>query len=310
MVSLKQLRYALAVGEHLHFRKASEACNVSQSALSSALSELEKQLGLQLFERDNKKVLITPEGEQVLARARHILLEVDSLTQLAHSRQGLLKFPMKVGFIPTICPYLLPRLLPELQSQHPQFELSVVEEQSQVLLDQVRSGQIDTAVLALPFEHEGLLSFEFWQEDFYWVAHQSQVEQGKREVASHELEQARLMLLKEGHCLKDHILAACKLGSQTANQGFGATSLNTLIQMVTGKLGTTLVPAMALDALLGHHPELTALHLNEPGPHRRIAFIVRPNYARLADVKALMALCRSALQRASSKDTGFGQNSG
>ena len=296
MISLKQLSYALAVGEHLHFRKAAEACHVSQSALSSALSELERQLGVQLFERDNKKVLITPEGEQLLARARAILLDVDGLTQLAHSRQGPLRFPMSVGFIPTICPYLLPRLLPRLHDTYPDFQLSVVEEQSAELVNRVRNGEIDTAVLALPYDHEGLLSFEFWEEDFYWVAHSSQVKSGLREVASKELEQAKLMLLKEGHCLKEHILDACKLGEQTANQGFGATSLNTLVQMVTGKLGTTLVPAMALDSLLGHHPELSAVHLKEPGPHRRIAFIVRPNYARLEDVRRLMALCRSALE--------------
>lgn len=295
MISLKQLHYALAVGEHLHFRKAAEACHVSQSALSSALSELEKQLGLQLFERDNKKVLVTPEGQQLLHRARRILLDVDSLTQLAHSAQGPLKFPMSVGVIPTVCPYLLPNLLPCLQAAHPDFELTVVEEQSADLVDRVRNGEIDAAILALPYEHEGLLAFEFWQEDFYWVAHKSQVQSGLREVASKELEQAKLMLLKEGHCLKDHIIDACKLGKQTANQGFGATSLNTLIQMVTGKLGSTLVPAMALDSLLGHHPELVAVHLKEPGPHRRIAFLVRPNYARVEDVQILMKLCEQAL---------------
>lgn len=296
MISLKQLHYALAVERHLHFKKAAEACNVSQSALSTALTELEKQLGLQLFERDNKKVLVTPVGREVLARAQTILLQVDDLQQLAHNQQSPLSFPMSVGIIPTICPYLLPRLLPMLQARHPEFELKVVEDQSHELLRKVRAGDIDTAILALPFDHEGLLSFEFWQEDFYWVAHKTLVHKGQREITSHELDPAKLMLLKEGHCLKDHVLEACKFSEQVAGQGFGATSLNTLIQMAVGKLGTTLVPAMALEALIAHNDQLSAVHLCEPGPHRRIAFMVRPNYARLAGVETLMGLCRQALE--------------
>ncbi|UTA47062.1 LysR substrate-binding domain-containing protein [Simiduia sp. 21SJ11W-1] len=295
MVTLKQLSYALAVEQHLHFKRAAEACHVSQSALSTALNELEKQLGIHLFERDNKRVLVTPQGREVLARARRITQEVQELERLADAHKAPLSYPMSVGFIPTVGPYLLPRILPLLQAEHPDFSLAVVEEQSQQLLEQVRTGAIDTAVLALPYALDGLLAFEFWAEDFYWVAHKSQVNKRQRDIASHELDQAKLMLLKEGHCLKDHILEACKLSEQTANHGFGATSLNTLIQMVVGRLGSTLVPAMALEPLIKHNDQLSALHLNEPGPHRRIAFVVRPNYSRLASVEALAALCRRAL---------------
>jgi len=295
MISIKQLTYALAVEKTLHFKKAAELSNISQSALSTALNELEKQLGLQIFERDNKKVLVTPVGKQVLERAHNIMLQVEDLQHLADSQRSPLSFPMTVGVIPTICPYLLPRVLPVLNRRYPQSELNIVEDQSHVLVEMVRNGEIDTAILALPFPCDGLLSLEFWQEDFYWVALKEEKHARQKEITSKELNQCNLMLLKEGHCLKDHILEACKLPEQAANRGFGAASLNTLIQMVLGKLGTTLIPEMAMEQLISQHRELAAVHLNEPGPHRRIAFILRPNYTRTSSIEALIDICRAEL---------------
>ncbi len=297
MISIKQLTYALAVEKTLHFKKAAELSNISQSALSTALHELEKQLGLQIFERDNKKVLVTPIGKQVLEKARDIILQVEDLQQLAGSQAAPLSFPLTVGLIPTICPYLLPRILPLLNERYPHSQLNIVEDQSHVLVDMVRRGEIDTAILALPFPCEGLLSLDFWQEDFYWVALKGEKYTRQKEITSNELNHCHLMLLKEGHCLKDHILEACNLPEQATNQGFGATSLYTLIQMVLGKLGTTLIPAMAIDTLISQYPSLAAVHLSEPGPHRRIAFIVRPNYTCTSSVEALMEICKEALQR-------------
>jgi LysR family hydrogen peroxide-inducible transcriptional activator len=295
MISIKQLTYALAVEKTLHFKKAAELSNISQSALSTALNELEKQLGLQIFERDNKKVLITPVGKQVLEQARNILLQVEEMQHLADSQRTPLSFPLTVGVIPTICPYLLPKVLPVLNQRYPQSQLYIVEDQSHVLVDMVRRGEIDTAILALPFPCEGLLSMEFWQEDFYWVALKGEKHAQQKEITSNELNHCNLMLLKEGHCLKEHILEACKLPEQSANQGFGATSLNTLIQMVLGKLGTTLIPEMAMAPLISQHEALAAVHLNEPGPHRRIAFILRPNYTRTSSIEALIDICKDAL---------------
>jgi LysR family hydrogen peroxide-inducible transcriptional activator len=295
MVSIKQLSYALAVEKTLHFKRAAELSNISQSALSTALNELEKQLGLQIFERDNKKVLVTPVGKQVLEQARNILQQVDELQHLADSQRSPLSFPLTVGVIPTICPYLLPAVLPALNQRYPQCQLNIVEEQSQVLVDMVRRGEVDAAILALPFPCDGLLTMEFWQEDFYWVALKENQKTCRAEITSNELNHCDLMLLKEGHCLKGHILEACKLSGQNANQGFGATSLNTLIQMVLGKLGTTLIPEMALHSLTSQHRELAAVHLNEPGPHRRIACVIRPNYTRVSSIEALIDACKSAL---------------
>lgn len=295
MISLKQLSYALAVEQTLHFKKAAEQCHISQSALSTALLELEKQLALQIFERDNKKVLVTPVGREVLKRARDIILQVEALEHLSASQKAPLSFPMTVGVIPTIAPFLLPKMFPELRKQYPEAELTIVEDQSHVLVEQVRNGDIDTAILALPYTCEGLLSLEFWQEDFYWVTLKGDEHANQKEVTSNELSHSKLMLLKEGHCLKDHILNVCKLPASEAQKGFGATSLNTLVQMVLGGQGTTLIPAMALDSLIAHNGQLSAVHLKEPSPHRRLAFIFRPNYSRLSSIEALGAMCRQAL---------------
>jgi len=296
MISFKQLSYALAVEKTLHFKKAAELSNISQSALSTALNELEKQLGLQIFERDNKKVLITPVGKQVLELAGNILLQIEDLQHLADSQRSPLSFPLTVGVIPTICPFLLPRVFPLLNRRYPKSRLNIVEDKSQVLVEMVRRGDIDTAILALPFHYEGLLSMEFWREDFYWVALKGEKHARQKEITSKQLNHSNLMLLKEGHCLKDHILEACKFPKQAANQGFGAASLNTLIQMVLGELGTTLIPEMAMEQLISQHKELAAVHLNEPGPHRRIAFLLRPNYTRISSIEALIDLCKEALK--------------
>ena len=295
MISIKQLTYALAVEKTLHFKKAAELSHISQSALSTALNELEKQLGLQIFERDNKRVLVTPVGAQVLKKAREIVMQVEELEHLADSQREPLSFPMTVGVIPTICPYLLPRMLPLLHEAFPQAKLNVVEDQSQELVEMVTRGEIDTAILALPYPCEGLLTLEFWQEDFYWVAPKGTVNTQRKEIASNELDHGDLMLLKEGHCLKEHILEACTLPDHAVNQALGATSLNTLIQMVLGKLGTTLIPQMALDQLISQHDDLAAVHLNEPGPHRRIAFAIRPNYSRTSTIETLIRICKKAL---------------
>lgn len=290
MISLKQIQYALAVEKTLHFKKAAEACSVSQSALSTALSELEKQLDIQIFERDNKKVLVTPTGKLFLERARVIKLEVDDLYLLCQNQKSLLSHPMTIGVIPTIGPYLLPKVLPELRKQYPNFKLTIIEEQSHVLVDKIRKGEIDTAILALPYPHDGLLSFEFFQEDFYWLTRRDGSQANLKEITSADIDHTKLMLLKDGHCLKDHALSACKLSNNEQSETLGATSLNTLIQMVAGRMGSTLIPEMALSQVNSQSDELSAIHLNEPGPHRRIAFLCRPNYIGVQNIECLMTL--------------------
>ncbi|GAA6138908.1 hydrogen peroxide-inducible genes activator [Arenicella sp. 4NH20-0111] len=296
MISLKQIRYALAVEKQLHFRKAAEDCSVSQSALSTALSEMERQLGFSVFERDNKKVLVTPVGQQFLDKAKSVQLQVDDLMKLSQTQGAVLSYPMAVGIIPTICPYILPKVLPALNDEYPNFEFNVIEEQSAHLLDMVRSGEIDTAILALPYPTEGLLTFEFWEEDLFWISHQEEDLADADVVTAKELENKKLMLLKDGHCLKDQALSACGMASEKA-QSLSATSLSTLIQLVIGRVGSTLIPAMALEQLLTHSSELRAKRLSEPGPHRRIAFVVRPNYTNLGNIEALMSLFKERLAK-------------
>ncbi len=303
MITIKQLGYALAVDKTRHFKQAAELCSVSQSALSTAISELESQLNIQIFERDNKKVLVTPMGEQILQKARSINLQVNELYQLCQNQNAPLSYPMLLGVIPTIGPYLLPKVLPEVRKQYPDFQLTITEEESGSLLEKVRSGEIDTAIIALPYATEGLHTFTFWEEDFYVVTHRSDKLANLIEISSQELRDVPLLLLKDGHCLKDHALAACKFPATEMKQSLSGTSLNTLVQMVAGHMGATLVPEMALDQLIYDSAEIKAVHLNEPGPHRKIAFVTRLNYAGTGNIEILMALFRQQLNRSSKNVT-------
>ncbi len=297
MISIKQLVYALTVADTLHFKKAAEKCNISQSALSSALNELEKQIGLQIFERDTKKVLITPVGQQVLQRARSILSQVEDLQHFAKTQKSPLSFPLTIGLIPTVAPYLLPKLLPLVKRSYSDAQLEIVEAQSHILTDMVRQGELDTAILALPFPCDGLLTLKFWAEDFYWITLKGSKQSQQQEITGDELKNCNLLLLQDGHCLKDQVLSVCKRTPQADHQSFSATSLNTLIQMVLGGLGTTLIPAMAIDVLTSQDTSLSIVHLDEPKPHRELAFILRPNFSGLSSIEALIALCKEGLSQ-------------
>jgi LysR family hydrogen peroxide-inducible transcriptional activator len=296
MISLRQIRYALAVEQTLHFGRAAEICAISQSALSTALAEMERQLGFQVFERDNRKVLVTPLGREVLEKARKIKLEIDDIEHLADAHLAPLSSAMSIGIIPTIAPYLLPTILPPLRRAYPEFELKVAEAQSQRLIEQVRDGELDAGILALPFDIEGLLSFVFWRENFYWVTQADDDSIATKRIRADQIDSERLMLLEDGHCLKEHALAVCKL-SDFKSQSLSATSLPTLVQLVAGGMGSTLVPDMAVASLVDNNPALKKLPLAEPGPHREIAFILRPTYPGLGNIEILKRLFARELKR-------------
>jgi LysR family hydrogen peroxide-inducible transcriptional activator len=296
MISLKQIHYALAVERHLHFRRAAEDCNISQSALSTALSEMEKRLGFQIFERDNRKVLVTPLGQQVLDRARAIELQMKDLNKLADSQRKPLTTPLSIGVIPTIGPYLLPRVLPGLQDRYPSLQLHIVEDQTAEVLDQLRRGALDAAIIALPYNCDGLLTFEFWHEDLLWIIHIEDDNACVKCATVDDLARTHLMLLKDGHCLTEHALAACKL-EDLSSHSFGATSLSTMIQLVAGNIGSTLVPEIALNQLVNNNPQFVGIPLEEPGPHRQLAVAIRPNYPGIANVEALAELFREELKK-------------
>jgi len=295
MLTLKQIDYALSVAKNLHFKKAADECFISPSTLSNAITELETQLGVKIFERNNKKVIVTSLGKEILAKAKKIKLEVQNIHELAqHNITGLCS-SLSIGIIPTISPYFLPLVLPKLQKKFSDLSLKIEEGQSQILINRVKEGDLDMAILALPYDVQDLLSFKFWEEDFFWVSHSQNKNAGKPEIKASELEHSELMLLEDGHCLKDHILDACNI-SDSSQYSFKASSLNTLIQLVKGKMGTTLVPKMALKELIGSRKDLSISHLDEPGPHREIVLIARPNYAGIESTKMLVKFFRKTLK--------------
>jgi LysR family hydrogen peroxide-inducible transcriptional activator len=296
MLTLKQIEYALAVAKNLHFKKAADECFISPSTLSNAITELETQLGLKIFERSNKKVIVTSLGHEILDRAKRIKLEVQNIHELAqHNNMDRLSSSLSIGIIPTISPYFLPLILPKLQKEFSNLQLKIEEGQSHILTNRVKEGELDMAILALPYDVQDLISFKFWDEDFFWVSHNQNKNAGKSEIKASELEHSELMLLEDGHCLKDHILDACNIES-SSQYSLKASSLNTLIQLVKGKMGTTLVPKMALKELVGSRKDLSISHLDEPGPHREIALIVRPNYAGMGNAKMLVEFFGNSLK--------------
>lgn len=296
MITLRQLEFALAVAKHRHFKRAAEECNISQSALSLGIAELEKQLDTQIFERNNKQVLITPIGEEILVRAQRVFSEINDLTARAQSHQTPLAYPMTVGMIPTIAPYLLPKVLPELKAQYSNFRMTVVEQQTERLLEQVRYGHIDTAIIALPYPVDGLHTFEFWQEDFFAVFPSDDSLADLKTISSDQLSTANLMLLGEGHCLTDQALNVCSFDRDEFKSNFSDASLNTLIQMALAGMGTTLIPEMALQQVRRQNNDVATIPLTEKGPHRRIAFVTRLNYARVDDVNLLATIFKKALE--------------
>ncbi len=296
MITLRQLEFALAVAKHRHFKRAAEECNISQSALSLGIAELEKQLDTQIFERNNKQVLITPIGEEILVRAQRVFSEINDLTTRAQSHQTPLAYPMTVGMIPTIAPYLLPKVLPELKTQYPNFRMTVVEQQTERLLEQVRYGHIDTAIIALPYAVDGLHTFEFWQEDFYAIFPKDNPLAKLETISSDQLSKANLMLLGEGHCLTDHALTVCSFDRDEFKSNFSEASLNTLIQMALAGMGTTLIPEMALNQVHRQNNDVATIPLTEQGPHRHIAFVTRLNYARVDDVNLLGNIFKAAFE--------------
>ncbi|SUO93993.1 hydrogen peroxide-inducible genes activator [Suttonella ornithocola] len=294
MITLRQIQFALAVARHRHFKRAAEECNISQSALSLGIAELEKNLGVAIFERNNKQVVITPIGAELLERAQKVYLDAQQLVERAHAGQNDLGFAMSIGFIPTIAPFLLPLALPIIREKYPDFEMNVSEDTSERLLNAVQTGRIDAAVLALPFETPGLNVFEFGQENFYVLVHKDDKLANKKLITSNDLKNAHLLLLGEGHCLRDHVMEVCKLQYEMGKDMFKDASLNTLIQLTANNMGVTLIPEMALPQMK-HLPNLKAIPLDAKGPHRRLAVATRPNYPREKDLKTLIQLFSQSL---------------
>ena len=209
MISIKQLNYALAVAKRLHFKKAADDCFVSPSTLSNAITELENQIGFQIFERTNKKVIVTKLGLDLLKKAETVQLHIEDIKNLGEKQKAPLSSPLTIGIIPTIGPYLLPLVLPKLKKYHPNLNLKILEGKSSSLVQKVNDGDLDMAILALPYNLGGLLSFKFWEENFYYVSHKKN--DHKEALKAKDINFSELMLLDDGHCLKNHVLLHVKL---------------------------------------------------------------------------------------------------
>ena len=295
--SLKQLQYFIAVAELQHFGRAAEQCFVTQSTLSAGVQELESLLGTPLFERSKRQVMLTPKGELLLPRAREIVSLSRELVETAKSDGTPLSGVLRLGVIPTIGPFLLPKVLPVIRHQYPQLELLLFEDQSARLMERLGAGDLDAAIIAFPFSTEHFEREVFWSEDFLVALPKSHPLAGARSISTTHLPRDELLLLEEGHCLTDHALSACHLEGLKSKAAFQGTSLYTLLQMVAGGQGMTFVPQMAVTTELVKSGEVALVALAEPGPHRQIGLVWRKTYHRKSDMHLLAEEMKKVLDR-------------
>ncbi|QYE34338.1 hydrogen peroxide-inducible genes activator [Polymorphobacter sp. PAMC 29334] len=286
--TLKQLQYLVALHQSGHFGRAAAATFVSQSTLSAGLRELETLLGVTLVERTRRVVRFTPLGERVVAKAYTVLREADELAELAHSASKPLGGELRLGVIPTIAPFLLPRLLPRLRESYPDLKLFLREEPSGAACEALARGQLDCVLLALPWGCGDVATKRLFDDPFYLAFHPADYTDPPLRVPPEAIDTARLLLLEDGHCLKDHALAACGRPDLRADAAILGTSLHTLVQMVANRLGLTLVPKMAIDAGILLNTPVIARPVKGEHASREIALAWRSSSPR-ADEFALLA---------------------
>jgi LysR family hydrogen peroxide-inducible transcriptional activator len=275
-VNLRDLSYLVAVADHRHFGRAAEACFVSQPTLSTQIKKLEQELGVPLVERNPRHILLTAAGEQVVARARHILAEADDIRGIAQRAQNPEAGSIRIGLFPTLAPYLLPHVVPGIHARFPDLELLLVEEKTEVVLHQLRTGELDAGILALPVHHDGLhLQALFTEEFVLAVPADHPLTRTDGPVDLSVLATEDLLLLEEGHCLRDQALEVCRLSGARERRGFRATSLETLRQMVAAGVGVTLLPSLAVQPPVAASPDVALLRFEEPAPSRQIAMLWR-----------------------------------
>jgi len=285
--TLRQLGYLVELSERLNFRAAADRQFVTQSTLSAGIKELETQLGVQLVERDKHHVRLTTVGEDVAARARELLASATDLAEAARSAARPLCGPLRLGAIPTIAPYLLPGVLPALRRAYPELKLYLREDLTARLLERLRASRLDVALIALPFETGDLHVRELFKDDFAFVAREGDPAVRAKAVPLRKIDTKDMVLLEEGHCLRDHAIAAC--GPRRAAWGprVEATSLTTLIQMVEGGLGVTLLPRITLDAGILKSTRLVARPFASAAPSRTLALVARRTSPRRRDADLL-----------------------
>jgi LysR family transcriptional regulator, hydrogen peroxide-inducible genes activator len=275
-MNLQELRYLVAIAEHRHFGRAAEACFVSQPTLSTQLRKLERELGVELVERSPRHVMLTPAGERIAERARSVLREADAITEIARHTRDPEAASLRIGLFPTLGPYLLPHVVPAVHSTFPRLELLLAEEKTESVLSQLRNGTLDAGVLAMPVNDDALHEEPLFEEDFVFaVPADHPFANRKGTVDLSVLEGESVLLLDDGHCLRDQALSVCSLAGATERTGFRATSLETLRQMVAAGVGVTLLPRLAVAPPVAPSPGLRTFDFGVPRPSRRIAMYWR-----------------------------------
>jgi LysR family transcriptional regulator, hydrogen peroxide-inducible genes activator len=303
MVTLRQLRYLSALARHGHFGRAAEACAVTQPALSMQIRDLERLLGVAVVERRPGDVILTDVGREIARRGEEVLTASRDLVDFARHRSGLLTGRLMLGVIPSLAPYLLPRILPLLQSRFPELGLELRETQTRQLIEDIKSGALDAAMLALPVGEPDIDTMELFEDLFLLAVPAGDPRTEAMRVAADDIDPNRLILLEDGHCLRDQALAFCATAARRGASGtgstvFGASSLTTVMQMVAGGYGVTLIPQIAAD-VEKRDERVKFLRLENPEPGRSIGLAFRRTSPRKADFAALGEVVRQSMENAS-----------
>ncbi|MDO8398265.1 MAG: LysR substrate-binding domain-containing protein [Bradyrhizobium sp.] len=304
MITLRQLRYLSALARHGHFGRAAEACSVTQPALSMQIRDLERTLGVAVVERRPGDVMLTDVGREIARRAEDVLTASRDLVDFARHRSGPLTGRLTLGVIPSLAPYLLPRILPLLQSRFPELQLELRETQTRQLIEDIKSGALDAAMLALPVAEPDIDTIALFEDLFLLAVPASDPRKETARVAAADIDQSRLILLEDGHCLRDQALAFCATATRVrsgAGTVFGASSLNTVMQMVAGGYGVTLIPQIAAD-VERRDARVKFLRLENPQPGRSIGLVFRRTSPRKADFAALGEVVKESVEETRAPD--------
>ena len=285
--TLKQLRYLVALRDHLHFGRAAEACFVTQSTLSAGIQELESLLDTPLVERTKRSVLFTPLGERVVDKARVVLRQAEELAEMTRAAKEPLSGELRMGVIPTIAPFLLPRVLPALRNSYPDLKLYLKEDLSNVLCTDLLRGHLDVVLYALPYACGDAVEEPLFEDPFFAAFRSRDVQDPPRVWNPEDLPVEELLLLEDGHCLRDHALAACSLPGLPRERAILGTSLHTLVQMVDNGLGMTLLPKMAVDGGILDGTDVEIRPLGGEAPHRMIGLVWRRHSPRQEEFRLL-----------------------
>lgn len=294
-INFRDLRYLVAVANHRHFGRAAAACYVSQPTLSTQLKKLELHLGVQLIERSSKQVMLTQAGKVIAERAHRVLNEVADIVDAARAAGDPMTGELRLGLIPTIGPYLLPHLIPVLRRAYPQLKPLLYEEQTGVLVDRLRRGELDAAVMAVPVNERGLQFMPLFHEPFYLALPAEHPLVRRQYIELGDLEAEHILLLEEGHCLRDQALDVCDLVGASNIAEFRATSMETLRQMVALGAGVTLLPALAAAANIAvpNHAAIELRPFQAPAPQRELALYWRKGSAREPTLRSLADVVRN-----------------